>query len=135
MELLRSARREDGAILVTTLLKAVVVIGLLVVVMYDGFSIARTQVTVRDNASQAAQVALTALQTGATQKQAYQKTLDYLHEQDSALAPGGYVVKTDPLSVTVTVTKTAQTMVAGRLPFLADTVSPTAVGVANKSAY
>lgn len=135
MDLLHTLRRDTGAILVTTLVKAVVVIGLLVVVMYDGFSIAHTQVTVRDTASQTAQVALTALQSGSTQKQAYQKALEYVEGQEAAITPGGYVVSANPLSVTVTVTQTAATMVAGRLSFLHDTVSPTATGVATRSVY
>lgn len=118
--------------MVTTLVKVVVLVALLVVVAHDGFSIARTQITVRDDAAQTAQVGLDALQTGSTQKQAYQKVVDYAKAHGATVVPGSFSVGKGP-SVTVTITETAPTMVAGRLGFFSDAVTPRSTGTASHS--
>lgn len=127
-------RGDRGAILVSTLVKLVLVIGILVVVVHDGFAIASVQVQVRDDAQQTAQVAHDALQNGGTVAKAYQASVAYAQSQGDTLVKNSFVVAKDG-SVTVVVTRTASTLVAWRVSALDKYVSPRIAATANDSKY
>ncbi|HET8971058.1 MAG TPA: hypothetical protein VFN19_08365 [Candidatus Nanopelagicales bacterium] len=128
-------RGDVGAILLTGLLKFVLIFGVIGIVGYDAFSIARTQVTVRDDAQQAAQVALDALTARQTPAQAYRAAVDYVSEHGGKIPrKDGFSVAADG-SVTLTVIETAPTMVAGRLSMFDEYVNATATSTASHSKY
>jgi Tfp pilus assembly protein PilV len=131
---LAALRGEAGAVLLSSLVKFVVVVAIIGVVGYDGFSIAHTQVSVRDDAQQAAQVAHDALRNRSTPQEAYAAALAYAKAHGSTIATNGFQVGADN-SVTVTLTATAKTFVAGRIPALHDYVSPSATASAANSIY
>lgn len=126
--------RDAGAILLSSLVKFVVAIAIVGVIGYDGFSIAHTQVSVRDDAAQAAQAAHDALRNRGTPQQAYAAARAYAKEHGSTITANGFRVGADG-SVTVTLTATAKTFVAGRIPALHDYVSPRATATAENSIY
>lgn len=130
----RRARGEVGAILVSSLVKFVLVIGILVVLVHDGFSLATTQVSLTDDAQQSAQAAHDSLQAGGTPAQAYQAALKYAQGRGDSIVKGGFVIARDG-SVTVVVERTAPTLVAGRISALDQYVTPHVSGTANNSKY
>lgn len=123
-----------GAMLLSSLVKFAVVVAIIGVIGYDGFSIAHTQVSVRDDAQQAAQVAHDSLRNRATPQQAYAAAQQYAKTHGSTIVPDGFRISTDG-SVTLTLSATAPTFVAGRIPALHDYVTPTATGTAKNSIY
>ncbi len=132
-----TARRwadERGAILVSSLVKLVLVVGIVGVVGYDSLSIVRTQVELRDEASQAAQVAHDALREHATVQEAAAAAVAYATAHGATVPRGGVAVAKDG-SVTVTLTATAPTLVAGRISALDEYTTPVETGVARNSIY
>lgn len=130
----RRLRGDRGAIMLSSLVKFVLVIGLLGVVAYDGFSIARVQVTVRDDAQQAAQIAHDAINDRLTPAQAYQKAETYAKSRGATIVKGGFAITKDG-TVTLSLTETAQTFVAGRVAALDSYVTPVATVTASNSTY
>lgn len=126
--------RELGAILVSSLLKFVVILAIIGVLGHDGFSVARTQVTVRDDAAQAAQIAHDALGKRQTPTQAYQQALAYLQLRGGNIPKGGFQVAANN-AVTLTVTQTAPTYAAGRFSAFDSYVRPSVTVTASNGTY
>jgi Tfp pilus assembly protein PilV len=128
-------RGDVGAILLSSLVKFVLVLGIIAVAGYDTFSIAATQVSARDEAQQAAQVALDSLTARETPRQAYRAAVDYVTENGGGTIPeGGFSVAADD-TVTLTLTRTAPTLLAGRLSFLDEYVHAEVTTTAEHSSY
>ncbi len=129
---LSALRSDGGAILLSSLVKFVVAIALVGVVGYDTLSIVHRQVTTRDDAQQTAQVAHDALRDRQTPQQAYAAALAYAEARDAKILH--YGVAKDG-TVTITLTATAKTFVAGRIPPLQEYVSPVVTVTARNSVY
>lgn len=120
--------------LLTSLVKVLLVIGIVGVVGYDSLSIVRTQVELRDAASQAAQVAHDKLRERATVDEAAAAAVAYATAHGATVPRGGVAVAKNG-TVTVTVTATAPTLVAGRIAALDEYTQPVETGTARNSVY
>lgn len=125
---------ERGAVLVSSLVKLVLAVGIVGVIGYDSLSIVRTQVELRDEAVQAAQVAHDALRERATIEEAAAAAVAYATAHGATVPRGGVAVSKDGV-VTVTLTATAPTLVAGRISALDDYTKPVETGTARNSIY
>lgn len=126
---------DAGTILLTSLVRNVALLAIAGVVLLDGFSIARTQVSVGDDAQGAAQAAHTVLTTGGTHAKAAAAASLYARQHGATIPKGGVSFGAAYGSVTVTLHETASTLVAGRIGWLADDVTPSATATATSSAY
>ncbi len=118
--------------MLSSLVKFALVIAILGIAGYDGFSIARIQVTVRDDAQQAAQIAHDAIHDRLTPAQAYQKAAAYAQARGATIVKGGFSVTKDG-TVTLSLTETAPTFVAGRISAFDKYVKPVATVTASNA--
>ncbi len=112
--------RERGDIISSWLIKLTVTLALLGVVAYDGLSLLTTEIGLSDQAASSARAAVEAVETGGIQK-AYPAAQTRALEQNVSndVAPADVQVLRDG-SVTVTVHRTAITLILHRLGPLAD---------------
>ncbi|HEY7859104.1 MAG TPA: hypothetical protein VIC82_11460 [Candidatus Nanopelagicales bacterium] len=130
----RRGRGEVGAVLVSSVVKFVLVISILVVLVHDGFSLATIQVSLTDDAQQSAQSAHDVLQSGGTAAKAYAAAAAYAKGQGDTMVKSGFAIAKDG-SVTVELERTAPTLVAGRISALDKYVTPHISATANDSKY
>lgn len=130
----RRGRGEVGAVLVSSVVKFVLVISILVVLVHDGFSLATIQVSLTDDAQQSAQSAHDVLQGGGTAAAAYQAAAAYAKAHGDTVVKSGFAIAKDG-SVTVVLERTAPTLLAGRISALDKYVTPHISATANDSKY
>lgn len=113
----RSSRlpSDAGIVLLTTLVKVVLVLGLLGATVYDTISITATHVGVQDDAQAAAQAGHQVLEDRGTAKAAYAAVVAYAEEHGSTVVARSFSIGSRR-TVTVTLHRDAPTFVAKYLP-------------------
>jgi hypothetical protein len=126
----RRHAHERGDIIGSWLIKVTIGLGLLGIVCFDGLSIVSTQMTLTDQVSGAAREAVDAM-AGGDAGTALPAAEAYARDQNSSnvVAPADVLVGSDG-SATVTVHRTATTVVLFRLGPLADWADRTATHTA-----
>jgi 2-keto-3-deoxy-galactonokinase len=120
---------EAGVIMVSTLTKLVVVLGLVGAAGFDTISIASTELSVRDHAQAAAQIGHQALHDKATPEAAYAAVVKYAKSNGDTVVAKGFSVGARE-TVTVTLRRDAATMLAKYLPGINDYVTAIATASA-----
>jgi len=112
----RGATRGDlGAVVVSSLVKTVFWVALVGLVGYDLISVAVTQLTVRNDAQQAALVATNTLHDTKNVQAAYAAVVAYAAKNGDTVVPAGFSVGPHN-AVTVELRRTAKTFLAVHLP-------------------
>jgi hypothetical protein len=122
----RSRRGDGGAVLVSTLAKAVLTVAIVGTIGYDAISIGATHLQTEDHAQQAAVMARDALVTKKTQKAAYAAAVAYAKESGDTLEK--FAISKDG-SITVVLSRKARTIAASHVPRVKDYVTYTATAV------
>ncbi|GAB4064104.1 hypothetical protein GCM10028777_09370 [Angustibacter speluncae] len=112
--------RDDGGIITGWLIKVTVVLGVAGLVLFDAVSIGSTAMGVSDTAGAAARDAAEAVEAGGDTRLAYPAAVTTAVEQNALneVDPADVRIATDG-SATVTVARTAPTLVVARIPWIA----------------
>lgn len=113
--------RDHGGIITGWLVKLTVVLGVAGLVLFDAVSIGSTAIGVSDTAVAAARDAADAVDTSGDVRRAYPAAATTAVEQNAlnVVDPATVLVAPDG-SATVTVERTAPTLVVARIPWIAD---------------
>ena len=124
-----AARGDLGLIVVNTLVKTLFWVALVGFVGYDAISIAVTQLSVRNDAQEAAVIATDTMRDTKSVQAAYAAVVAYAKAHGDVVVPSGF--STGPRNiVTVELKRTAKTFLAAHLP----RVSQYTVGTASATA-
>jgi hypothetical protein len=108
------ARRDHGSIVLGWLTKLVVAIAFVGIALFDTLSIGAAKLGATDDASTAAEAAVTAYHTSHNVQTAYQAAIETLPSDAESLPPQQFVVNPDG-SVNLVLRRTTTTLVAHRV--------------------
>lgn len=113
--------RDHGGIIASWLIKVSLLLGVAGLVLFDAVSIGSAAIGVADTAAAAARDAAEAVETGGDARLAYPTAVTTAREQNALneVDPATVTVGPDG-SATVTVERTAPTLVVARIPWIAD---------------
>ena len=121
---------DAGVVLVTTLVKVVLVLGLLGATVFDTISITAAHVNVQDDAQTATRIGHQILEDRGTSKAAYAAVVEYAEENGSTVVPRSFSIG-PKRSVTVTLHREASTFLAKYLPRIDAYISVTSTATAS----
>ena len=107
-------RRDSGSIVLGWLTKLIVAISIVGVALFDTLSIAAARLGATDDASTAAEAAVSTYHTSHNVQEAYQAAVDTLPSDSESLPPQQFVVQPDG-SVDLVLKRTTTTLVAHRI--------------------
>jgi hypothetical protein len=120
---------DAGVVMVGTLTKLVVVLGLIGAAGFDSISIVATQMSLRDHTQVAAQIGHQVLHDKGTPEAAYAAVVKYAKSNGDAVVAKGFAVSARD-TVTVTMRRDASTIAAKYLPGISSYVTSTASATA-----
>jgi hypothetical protein len=126
-------RRDSGSIVIGWLTKLIVIIAVLGVMLFDALSVTAADIGAKDDASQAATVAVSEWRTSHNVQMAYQAALDSLSSDSEQIPARDFVVNSDG-SVQLVLQRTVKTLLVHRIGPLKHYAVVTAHGEASAPA-